>query len=149
MLALETYAQAMREQEMDLGFVSLGASDVRFDDAKRRCPAPSRDGETDAPDKSVIRLVELGGIEPPTLRLPVTVGTVRGGPPQSEPRDIPHFRVRVSPPQSGLLAVRWLYARPPSPPPKFARARYVPTALRKVSANTTFPLGGIYTRPCY
>ena len=60
----------VHEEEVDLGFASLGASDAAIDGAKRLFPAPAADAESDGLANSSRRLVELGGIEPPTLRLP-------------------------------------------------------------------------------
>ena len=64
MLTLKTYAHAMREEEVDLGFANFG------DGAKRLYPAPNENGVSHDTANPAGRLVELGGIEPPTLRLP-------------------------------------------------------------------------------
>jgi hypothetical protein len=67
MLTLKTYAYAMREEEADLGFATSG------DGAKRLYPAPNENGADDRIANPAKSLVELGGIEPPTLRLPVAL----------------------------------------------------------------------------
>ena len=54
----------MREEEVDLGFAAFG------DGAKRLYAAPNENGAGDELANPAKRLVELGGIEPPTLRLP-------------------------------------------------------------------------------
>jgi hypothetical protein len=54
----------MRGEEVDLGFAAFG------DGAKRLYPAPNENGAGDELANPAKRLVELGGIEPPTLRLP-------------------------------------------------------------------------------
>ncbi len=64
MLTLETYAHVMREEEEDLSFAMFG------DGAKRLYPAPNENGAGDRVASPAKYLVELGGIEPPTLRLP-------------------------------------------------------------------------------
>jgi hypothetical protein len=71
-LTLRVYAHAMRGEESDLSFLDFGgakrhprgtsAQSVR---ASQRAPAANVRRGTG-------RLVELGGIEPPTLRLPVS-----------------------------------------------------------------------------
>ena len=64
MLTLKTYAHALPEEEVDLGFASFG------DGAKRLYPAPNENGADEQLANPAKTLVELGGIEPPTLRLP-------------------------------------------------------------------------------
>jgi integrase len=64
MLTLKTYAHAMREEEIDLGFATSGAG------AKRLYPAPNENGVEEKLSNPAIKLVELRGIEPLTLRLP-------------------------------------------------------------------------------
>ena len=56
----------MREEEVDLDFATFG------DGAKRLYPAPNENGAGDALVNPAKSLVELGGIEPPTLRLPAS-----------------------------------------------------------------------------
>jgi integrase len=70
MLTLKTYAHVMREEEADLSFAD-------FDSPGRPYTAPldSASVETKKPDATSVRrasgiVVELGGIEPPTPRLP-------------------------------------------------------------------------------
>jgi hypothetical protein len=64
MLTLKTYAHAMREEEVDLGFATFG------DGAKRLYPAPNKNGVEEKLSNPAKQLVELRGIEPLTLRLP-------------------------------------------------------------------------------
>ncbi len=64
MLTLKTYAHAMREEETDLGFAAFGS------DAKRLYASPNESGADDRPANPANNMVELGGTEPPTLRLP-------------------------------------------------------------------------------
>ena len=64
MLTLKTYAHVMREEEVDLSFATFG------DGAKRLYPAPNEYGAGERLANPAMDLVELGGIEPPTLRLP-------------------------------------------------------------------------------
>jgi hypothetical protein len=66
MLTLKTYAHAMREEEVDLGFATFG------DGAKRLYPAPNENGVREKLSNPAETLVELRGIEPLTLRLPVS-----------------------------------------------------------------------------
>jgi hypothetical protein len=56
----------MREEEVDLGFATFG------DGAKRLYPAPNENGVGEKLSNPVKTLVELRGIEPLTLRLPVS-----------------------------------------------------------------------------
>ncbi len=65
MLTFKTYAHAMREEEVDLGFATFG------DGAKRLYPAPNENGAREKLSNPAKTLVELRGIEPLTLRLPV------------------------------------------------------------------------------
>ena len=62
MLTLKTYAHAMREEEVDLGFATFG------DGSKRLYPAPKNGVREKL--STPAKLVELRGIEPLTLRLP-------------------------------------------------------------------------------
>ncbi len=64
MLTLKTYAHAMREEEVDLSFATFG------DGAKRLYASPNENGAGEPLANPAMDLVELGGIEPPTLRLP-------------------------------------------------------------------------------
>jgi hypothetical protein len=56
MLTLKTYAHAMREEEMDLGFATFG------DGAKRLYPAPNKNGVGEKHSTPAVTLVELRGI---------------------------------------------------------------------------------------
>ncbi len=73
MLTLKTYAHAMREEEVDLGFATFG------DGAKRLYPAPNENGVGEKLSNPAITLVELRGIEPLTLRLPALYGGMSTG----------------------------------------------------------------------
>ena len=62
-LTLRVYAHAMREEETDLSFAEFG-------DPGRPYTAPNENGADDESANPAKLMVELGGIEPPTLRLP-------------------------------------------------------------------------------
>jgi phage portal protein BeeE len=64
MLTLKTYAHAMREEEVDLGFATFG------DSTKRPYTAPNENEVGEKLSNPAKTLVELRGIEPLTLRLP-------------------------------------------------------------------------------
>jgi hypothetical protein len=61
---LRVYAHAVREEESGLSFAEFG------DGAPRRYTALNENGVGDDCANPSDSLVELGGIEPPTLRLP-------------------------------------------------------------------------------
>ncbi len=60
---LKVYAHAMRDDEVDLSFAEFGSPE-------RPYTAPNENGADDELANPANVLVELGGIEPPTLRLP-------------------------------------------------------------------------------
>jgi hypothetical protein len=62
-LTLEVYAHAMRDDDVDLSFADFGAP-------RQPYTAPDENGAGDELANPAKSLVELGGIEPPTLRLP-------------------------------------------------------------------------------
>jgi len=68
MFTLKTYAHAMREEEVDLGFATFG------DSTKWLYPAPNKNGVDDERANPANTLVELRGIEPLTVRLPERSG---------------------------------------------------------------------------
>ena len=73
MLTLKTYAHVMPQEDMDLSFADFGeiaGVTPSRDGAERLYPAPrkKRDWRKNANPSDL--LVELGGIEPPTPRLP-------------------------------------------------------------------------------
>lgn len=58
--------RVLREEEADLSFADFAFAD----DLKRPYAAPRASGVSDRVANPAQDLVELGGIEPPTLRLP-------------------------------------------------------------------------------
>ncbi len=68
MITLQTYAHAMREEEVDLGFANFSGSAASIDGAKRLYPAPSVETETDEASNPLNQLARREGVEPPTLR---------------------------------------------------------------------------------
>ena len=72
-ITLTTYAHAMRDEERDLSFADVEPA-ASADLVRRHYATPSDPRETEGPSKYLNRLVELGGLEPPTLRLPERSG---------------------------------------------------------------------------
>jgi len=66
MITLKTYAHVLREEEADLSFAEFEARGG----SERLYASPTESGADDDAANPAKRLVELGGLEPPTLRLP-------------------------------------------------------------------------------
>ncbi|MCH8131635.1 MAG: tyrosine-type recombinase/integrase, partial [Myxococcales bacterium] len=63
---MNVYSHALPREEHDLSFVDFGATQ----DQQRTKTSQNNEGPYDAIANPSKKLVELGGIEPPTLRLP-------------------------------------------------------------------------------